>query len=209
MAGASRAFQRAFRAGQPDRGEGYGPGSTVVIQGAGAIGALLTVLARHSGAGHITVIGEGAARREVCLALGADLAIGLDGSAEERAEAVAGASPHGLGADVVIEASGAPEALGEAIGLARIEGAVVEFGAYTSRGSSTVEASTICRKDLTVLGSHGYGPGQFGLALRLLERWRGTARLEGLVTHTFPLDRLAEALSATRSGAAMKATVVP
>lgn len=209
MAGASRAFQRAARPGNPDRGEGFGIGSNVVIQGAGAIGALLTVLAKAAGAGHITVIGEPAGRRELCLALGADLALGLDGTASDRVAEVAAVSPLGLGADVVFEASGAPSALGEAIAMARIEGTIVEFGAYTARGASTVEASAICRKDLTILGSHGYGPGQFGLALRLLERWRGEVDLAALVTHTVPLDRLAEGFAAARSGEAVKATVVP
>jgi len=209
MAGASRAFQRGARPGNPDRGEGFGVGSSVVIQGAGALGALLTVIAKQAGAGHITVIGEPVERRAVCAKLGADLTLGLEGSSAERVKAVADASLLGLGADVVFEASGAPDALGEAIELARIEGTIVEFGAYTDRGQAHVPASAICRKDLAIFGSLGYGPGQFGLALRLLERWRDQVAFGALITHTFPLDSISEAFDVARSGEAIKATIVP
>lgn len=209
MAGASRAFQRAGRPGNPDRGEGFGIGSNIVIQGAGAIGALLTVLARGAGADHVTVIGDPAGRREVCTRLGADLTLGLDLTSEERVAAVAAASPLGLGADVVIEASGAPSALGEAIALARVEGTIVEFGAYTSRGRSEIDASALCRKDLTILGSHGYGPGQFGVALRLLDRLRKRVDFSLITTHTVRLDDIADGFALARSGKALKVVVVP
>lgn len=211
LAGASRSLERAYRPGSPDRSEGFGPGKTLAIQGAGTIGAMLTVLGRLAGADRVIVIGAPASRLKTCRDLGADAVIDIETHTEhrERAEAVRELTPHRLGPDVVIEAAGVPQALNEAIDLVRPGGTVVEFGAYTNRGEAAVNPNSICLKDIQILGSHGYGPQQFGTALRILRAYNGRVHFSDMVTHRFPLTRVADALELARRGESMKAVLLP
>jgi threonine dehydrogenase-like Zn-dependent dehydrogenase len=210
MAGASRAVHRAMRLGNPDRGEGFGPGLSAAIQGSGAIGALMTALLRYSGAAHVAVIGAPIGRLNLCHELGADRLLNLDSTTpEERLRAIQSDTAHNLGVDVVFEASGSPYALPEAINLVRIGGTIVEFGAYTSRGLASIDPALICRKDLSILGSHGYGPGQFGIALTLLQRLSRIVPIGDIVTHILPLTELGQGIDLVASGAAMKVAIQP
>lgn len=210
LAGVSRAVERAVAIGRPDRGDGGGLGFTVVVLGAGAIGAMFTALWKGLGA-FAVVVGAPQERLARLRAMGADVCIPLDPvqlvlSPEQRDE-IKDATPWRLGADVVIDASGSVNAFEEAIELARPGGTVVEFGAYTYRGTAKVSPSMVCRKDLQVVGSNGYGPRQFGIALRLLENPDVTDRLRQISVRKFDLRELEAAIESARRQEVMKVLV--
>jgi threonine dehydrogenase-like Zn-dependent dehydrogenase len=106
-------------------------GDRVAIFGMGAIGLLALQMARLSGAEFVCVVDPVAERREVALALGADLA--LDSAAGDTGLAIKQATG-GVGVDVALEISGVYAALQHAIRCVRREGRVVTASYYGERG---------------------------------------------------------------------------
>lgn len=210
MAVALRSLQRAFQPGVPEQSFGFGPGQTVVVQGAGAIGALSAVAAHLLGAARVILIGAPESRLAICRSMGVDVTINIERyPPHEVVEMALDATPRRMGADLVIEAAGSPPAFRDAILLCRRGGTIVEVGHFTRRGTIDVDPSIICYKDLRIFGSWIYGPEQFGVAVRFLDRYRQAAALDRLVTHEFPLEESARAIEVMRRGECLKAVVVP
>lgn len=210
LAGASRAVERAFLSVAPDRGDASQFGCCAIVQGSGAIGALVTALLASRGT-DVSAIGAPEQRLEVIAAMGARATVVLDGSMRlttRQIQALRQRTPHGLGTDIVIEASGTPTAFTDAIELTRPGGTVVEFGAYTDRGMAQVSPTSICRKDLTIMGSNGYAPRQFGVALGILQSPTGEV-LRQVTTRMVSLDDLPEVLSRPTEEDVMKVLVRP
>lgn len=203
MAGALRALERAQESG-------FAPGGTLVVQGAGAVGALLCGLGRLLGAAKVIVIGAPDERLALCRRMGATATLSIERTtSEERLVSVLSQTPHGLGADAVLEAAGTPEAFAEALDLARPGGIVVEFGHFTDRGSVPINPMVVCRKDLRILGVRGHQPGQFARCLRLLATYHAVLPFADLVTNQWSLDELPIALEQTRCGRCTKGVVAP
>jgi (R,R)-butanediol dehydrogenase / meso-butanediol dehydrogenase / diacetyl reductase len=100
------------------------PGDTVLVIGAGPIGAGVILFARMQGARHVIVSEPSARRRAIALELGATAV--LDPLAEDigaRCIALAGAAPQ-----VVLECVGVPGLMQKALELAGIRGRVVIAG---------------------------------------------------------------------------------
>lgn len=209
MAGALRAFERAFAPGVPDRYQGFGPGKSVVVEGTGTIGALVTAIAKMSGAYPIMAIGGPDNRLSLCKELGADYVLNIaEGTREERIDAVKANTLYNLGADVVLECAGAPAAFIDGIRMARQGGTLVEFGHYTRRGTIPLDPFEICEKDIQIFGSWGYGPQEFGSAIRILEASHSRGiDFSKLVTHRFRLDQVQQALDTAHSFSCMKAVI--
>lgn len=210
LAGATRAIERAYMPGVPDHHQGLGPGKSVVIQGAGPIGVLLTILARLAGASMVVVIGAPDSRLKLCQDFGADVTLNYRKTSEaERAETIRALTPFGLGPDIVIEAAGAPAAFVEAMNLVRAGGTIVEHGHFTYRGTIPVDLTPIVLKDLQILGNLGYYNSGFATAVTLLKSQAARVPFETAVTHEFPLSRVEEALETARREECVKAVLVP
>lgn len=209
MAGALRAFERAFAPGVPDRYQGFGPGKSVVVEGTGTIGAIVTALAKMSGAYPVIAVGGPENRLAICRELGADITIDISkGSRDERIQEVKENTLYSLGADVVLECAGAPAAFVDGIRMARCGGTLVEFGHYTRRGAIPLDPFEICEKDIQIFGSWGYGPQEFGSALRILEASHSRGiDFSKIVTHHFKLDDVQKALDTARSFESLKAVI--
>ncbi len=210
LAGAARAIERAYMPGVPDHHQGLGPGKSVVIQGAGPIGVLLTILARLAGAATVVVIGAPESRLRMCREFGADMALNfLETSEAERADRVRALTPFGVGPDIVIEAAGAPAAFVEALQLVRAGGTIVEHGHFTFRGTVPIDLTPIVLKDLHILGNLGYYTSGFATAVSILKAERSRVPFDRLVTHEFPLSRVDEALATARREECVKAVLIP
>jgi L-iditol 2-dehydrogenase len=210
LAGAARAIERACMPGVPDHHQGLGPGKSVLVQGAGPIGVLLTILARSAGAATVIVIGAPESRLALCREFGADLTLNFrETSEEERAERVRALTPFGVGPDIVLEAAGTPAAFVEAMRLVRAGGTIVEHGHFTYRGTLPIDLTPIVLKDLQIFGNLGYYNSGFVTAVRILESQGRRVALERVVTHEFPLSRVHEALEAVRREECVKAVLAP
>jgi L-iditol 2-dehydrogenase len=193
-----------------ERVEGGLVGATVYVLGCGPLGACHVVKARAMGAGRVLVADLHPARLEVAGRIGAWAAFLVGAtSEEERLAAVRGATD-GRGADVVVEASGSPSAFREGLRALRFGGTLIEVGAFVGSRPAEIDlAADLCLKDARLVGVGGEDDAAYEPTLRLLaDRWRDLG-VEHLVTHTLPLDRVAEAIELAASGRAMKVQLTP
>jgi L-iditol 2-dehydrogenase len=210
MAVSSRALERAYSPGTPTSGEGFGPGDSVVVQGAGAIGLLAMASARIAGVGNIIAIDMVSDRLDMAERLGADHILDMRSyrTSEERIGEVERLTG-GLGADVVIECAGVPAAVPEGIGMTRRGGRFVEVGHYTDPGNVEINPHTICMKDMDILGSWAYPPTQFDTALQLLRRGMDTLPLAEIITHRYGVSEAERSIETVKSGEGIKMAITP
>ena len=182
------------------------PGDKVAVIGTGAIGLGIAQLAALSGAASVAVLG----RRPGPLQVAAQTAgaIGIDVSAGCVAEAVA-TWTEGRGADVVYEAvGGTAETLDLALQIAAKRGRVGVVGSF--REPQRLDTRLPLRRELTVAWVWSYAMRgerpEFEIALDLLAS--GKLQAEPLITHRFPLDRIADAFVAADQKAAHNAIKV-
>jgi threonine dehydrogenase-like Zn-dependent dehydrogenase len=175
--------------------------SRVLVIGAGTIGLLAALLARDR-AGETAIVVRHAHQAECARALGVAPVPEADAAAFARAH-----SP-----DVVIETVGGhADTLVQAVQLARAAGRVVVLGVFS--GVRPVDALGLLLKEITLIGSNTYGTGrrgpEFRAAVELLPRY--ASELAPLLTHRFPLARVAEAFAtaADKKSRAIKVTITP
>ena len=182
-----------------DRGETR-PGQTAAVLGAGTLGLLAVQVLRARGLS-VLAVGRTSRRLDVARELGASaVATTESGAHAEAARAFSGRE----GVDLVVETAGTPEAVEHAIDLARPGGRVVLTG--LPHEPSRLSFFAVVRRELSIVGSMIY-QGEFPEAIRLLAS--GAVRTDRLLTHRFPLDRIAEAFVAHRAPDSIKVAVVP
>lgn len=162
------------------------PGQTVAVLGAGPIGLLIAAVAKAAGASIIYMTEPLAHRRQFALDYVSDVALDPYGT-DAVGEILRLTDDRGV--DVAFEAAGVPETPNQASEVARVGGKVVVAG-IPSDDTMTMKASTARRKGLTIKlvrrMKHTYPR-----AIRLVQT--GMVDVKPLVTHLFPLERIAEA----------------
>jgi L-iditol 2-dehydrogenase len=164
------------------------PGYTVAVLGAGPIGLLIAAVAKASGASAVYMTEPLAYRRRFTLDYVADAALNpYENGTDVVAEIMR--LTDGRGVDVAFEAAGAPETPQQAAAVARPGGKVIVAG-IPADDTMTMNASTVRHKGLTIKlvrrMKHTYPR-----AIRLVQT--GMVDVKSLVTHIFPLERIAEA----------------
>jgi L-iditol 2-dehydrogenase len=189
-------------------------GDTVVVQGSGPVGLNAALLARLSGAGRVIVVDRHADRLEIAKRFAADEIVQLDfDDAQATVEAVIDICD-ARGADITIEATGAPPAFKQGLQMTRDGGRYVVVGHYTDHGEVGVNPHTeINRKHLDIRGCWGSDFNHFyrmvGILARHADQLAESAGWESLVSRTFGLQELNEALAAVAAGSLVKALVDP
>jgi L-iditol 2-dehydrogenase len=163
------------------------PGMDVAIVGAGQIGLMHLQLAKLHG-GCVIVCDTIEARLEKARELGADVVIC---PGREDASARVGELTEGRGVDAVVVAVGAPPAIELGLQLAGINATVNLFAGTYPPATIPLDPNLIHYKQLELVGSHDFTPHDFTTALGLLAR--GAVRVEPLISHVLPLERLQEA----------------
>jgi L-iditol 2-dehydrogenase len=211
LATSVQAVERAMQPGTPDRGQGFGPGKSVLVQGSGAIGLLAANVAKLAGASPVIVIGAPAGRLELCRQFGADYVIGIAEVADpsDRLRLVQDLTLHNLGPDVVLECAGLPAAFAEGLDLVRRGGCLVEVGHFTSQGKVAIDPYVICQKQLHLFGCWCYTYQSMLTGFRLLQANRTRYDYTRLVTHRFDLAHSQEAMETARRQECLKAAVTP
>jgi threonine dehydrogenase-like Zn-dependent dehydrogenase len=174
-------------------------GETIAIFGLGVPGQICSQMAKRSGA---RVIGIDMMDKRLKLAQEngwVDIAInGKDGDIAERIKELT----RGKGADVAIEVSGNYSALHEAIRSVAYSSRVVALGFYQGAGQTLFLGDEFHHNRVNVICSQ-----ISGVAPELSYRWNvermvhrgidlqaeGVLHLKPLITHTFPLSKVAEA----------------
>lgn len=172
------------------RRAGIGPGSRVVVLGAGPIGLLTMVAARAAGAATVLVTDVLAGKRERAVRLGADAA--LDAADPGLVDAARDAMG-GEGADAVFDCVAVRSSMAQAAELLDKGGTVVVVG--VPHGPTEVPLHLVQDREIAVLGSLMYVREDVLRAIRLLAD--GVLRANELVTAVFPLEQVGEAYAAS------------
>lgn len=159
-----------------DRGR-VRPGDTVLVTGAGPIGALTVLAARAAGAGAVYVSEPNRVRAALVAGLGA-----ADEVFDPRACDVAvevRTRTGGIGVDVAIECGGSAPALNDCIRATRKAGTVVQTGLHTR--PAEIDPMVVAEHDLTIEGTWCF-------------RVRDWPRIISLIaTGSFPVERVVTA----------------
>jgi (R,R)-butanediol dehydrogenase/meso-butanediol dehydrogenase/diacetyl reductase len=174
---------------------GVGPGDTVLVTGAGPIGALAALCARTAGASTVFVSEPNPARRARAESLG--VATVLDPSAID-VPAYLHERSDGLGVDVAIECSGHPNGFGTAIRSLRRRGTLAQTGLFV--GEASVEPMLWALNDLTIVGTWCYWVYDFERIAAQIGA--GDLPVERVVTSTVSLDDAPDAFARLTSGTA-------
>jgi threonine 3-dehydrogenase len=175
------------------------PGSTVFVLGCGPIGCFAVGIARAAGASLVIASDLNAMRLAIAARMGAHLT--LDPGRDDVVARVLEAT-HGNGVDLVCEMSGHPAGHAQAFACARLGGRVNLLG--TPSQSTQVDfGGEVIFKGLTLYGVTGR---------KMYSTWHTMGRLirsgqfnpSPVVTHRFPLDRIADAIAVIKNGEAGK-----
>ncbi len=176
---------------------GVGPGSRVLVSGAGPIGNLAAQVARAAGAAEVVVTDVNEYRLEVASRVGATRV--LDVRATPLAES-------GVQADVLLECSGVPSALVDGIRALAPAGTAVVVGMGPEE-DATIPLSLIQNRELWLTGTFRYA-NTYPAALALAAQ--GRVDLDVIMTGRYGLDEAEAALRAPREDPqAIKPMVFP
>lgn len=168
-----------------------GLGDRVVVLGAGPIGLLAMQVCRAAGAAEVWQADLRPERLELARRLGATGILDLSKASLAETLGTAKVEP-----DVVMECSGNPRAFAQAIKAVRPGGRVGVLGYYGDE-LAEVRPSDIMMRDLEVLGAV-CPTGAWDAAVALIAD--GRVNTEALITHTFPLEGVAQAYEVARHG---------
>jgi (R,R)-butanediol dehydrogenase/meso-butanediol dehydrogenase/diacetyl reductase len=130
---------------------GLVPGDTILVTGAGPIGALAALYANASGAAHVIVSEPNAGRRALVEAFG--VATVLDPLADDVPAAVRDLTG-GIGVDVAAECSGSQGGLTVALDSLRAHGTATQVGLHVR--PATIDPMALSNKDLSLVGTWCY-----------------------------------------------------
>lgn len=174
-------------------------GSSVFVLGCGPIGCFAIGIARAAGASLVIASDLNDRRLELARRMGAHLTLnpGRDDVVARVVEAT-----WGNGADLVCEMSGHPSGHAQAFGAARLGGRVNLLGT-PSQSTSVDFARDVIFKGLTLYGVTGR---------KMYSTWNTMGRLirsgqfdpMPVVTHRYPLERIADAIAVIKNGEAGK-----
>jgi L-iditol 2-dehydrogenase len=174
------------------------PGATVLVTGAGSNGLLIAQLVREAGAGRVIVSEPDRGRRELALALGADVVV----------DPAAGPLAGQLDGEVIgvgIESAGSLPALRDLLEVVADDGRVVLFGVHRDTAVLSLPLYGFHFRNLSLIGSFG---AEWQDAVRAAELLP-VLNLEPLISHRFGLDEIGEAFAAAREGTGLKVLIYP
>jgi Zn-dependent alcohol dehydrogenase len=175
------------------------PGESVAVLACGGVGLAAVLGAALVSAHPIVAVEPVASKRELALHLGATHAV--DPAAEDPVKAIRRIVPGGV--DHAFEAIGIPTVAEQALAATRTGGTTVLIGQPAFGVTASVPVYELTQFEHDLLGTH-IGGATPALDIPALATLVAADKLDlaPLVTHRFPLERIAEALATTRSGIA-------
>ena len=180
-----------------------GPETTVLVMGAGPIGACHVMLSKLYGAAKVIVSNNRQARLDFAGSVGADVLVNLG---ERELASVVEQETSGRGVDVALTCVSKPEVQAEAVDLLAMHGRVNFFAGLGKAQRVPVDTNRVHYQGLTLTGTTGSSNSDYAASLRLVGQ--GRLDLSPLVTETFTLDDIEKAMDYAGSGAGMKAMIL-
>ncbi|MFH5821015.1 zinc-binding dehydrogenase [Georgenia sp. AZ-5] len=180
---------------------GMEAGDTVAVFGAGPIGLLTALVARHAGAGQVVVAEPSAWRREVAASYGFT-------TVPEGATAAELLAPltDGEGADTTFDSAGHPAVAAQLTAATRVRGRIVVVGVY--KQPAAVDLRDINFKEQTMVGVRVYTAADVERAIAFIAE--DALDLGRFPTRAYAVDDVAAAYVAAAAGEdCLKVLVTP
>lgn len=185
-----------------------GAGKTAMVFGGGIIGMSAAITLKYMGCEKVMVVNRSTYRLDKAAALGFATCSPVQENLPEKAKEYFGISRGFAGEvpdiDIFIDATGAADSLNNFFALAK-RGAILSI-VGVHHAPRTINLIPLTYGDLTIKGSPGYDFEDVARAMEIMKS--GKFDLESLVSHTFPLEKLEEAIqTAAVSGASEKVLI--
>ena len=171
--------------------------SKVLIQGLGPVGLVMISVLRAAGINHIIAVDGAPMRLEMAKKLGAKTIINFREvqTLDERVAIVKGVTA-GMGADFAFQCTGAPPAAADIYAYIRRGGGLCEMGFFVNNGEYSVNPHiAMCNKEVNIVGSWDYSADDYPTTVAFLKQAREmNIPIKELITHSYPLDQLNEAM---------------
>jgi threonine dehydrogenase-like Zn-dependent dehydrogenase len=187
-----------------------GLGDYVVIQGAGGLGIYAIAVARERGASKIIIIDGVPERLDLAAAFGPDEIIDMRELKEPdqrvaRVKELTG----GWGADVVIGVVGYPQVVQEGIRMVGQGGRHLEIGSIAAGNTYAADPEHWVHGNISIHGNNNWGRRHLRDAFDVLQRTRTKYPYDRIISHTFPLDQINEAVALQNQGHVTRGALVP
>ena len=173
-------------------------GSKVLIQGCGPVGLTMLTVLRAAGVNHIIAVDGNEDRLKIAQKLGAKTTICFKRSDEDTLDkrvAKIKAVTNG-GVDFAFQCTGAPVAAADIYSYIRRGGGMCEMGFFVNNGEYSVNPHlAMCNKEIDIVGSWDYSAEDYPKTIAFLKQAQEmNIPIEDLITHTYPLDKMNEAM---------------
>jgi len=191
--------------------EGFGPGDTAVILGAGPLGICHGIMAKMIGAEKVIVVGAPEYRLDLAKKLCADHVLNVDKirDSQERLEEIKSLTEN-RGADLVAECAGVPEAVPQGLDMLRVGGTLIVAGNYIDMGPIPINPQKqILSKNARIIGVNGQTAASYAASLRLIKRFLESIPIDKMVTHKFKIEDCERAVKTGISMESMEVAITP
>lgn len=174
-------------------------GSKVLLQGCGPVGLVMLCVLRAAGINYIIAVDGNEDRLKTAEKLGAKMTICFkrpDEDTLEKRVAKVKAVANGVGVDFAYQCTGAPAAAADIYSYIRRGGGMCEMGFFVNNGEYQVNPHlAMCNKEINIVGSWDYSAEDYPKTMAFLKQCKEmNIPIEDLITHSFPLDQMNEAM---------------
>ncbi len=185
--------------------------SRVAVQGCGPIGLICIAILRTMGINKIVAVDGENGRLEFAKQRGASDTVNFKDykGVEALGEAVAGCCDGHL-VDFAFQCTGSPAGHSNIYKFIRNGGGLCELGFFINGGDAVINPHfDICSKEITTVGSWVYTLRDYATTFEFLKSAKKIGLpMEKLITHTFPLDQINEALATNLAMSGLKIAIV-
>ncbi|MCD8380370.1 MAG: zinc-binding dehydrogenase [Lachnospiraceae bacterium] len=185
--------------------------SRVVVQGCGPIGLICIAVLKTMGVQQIVVVDGEQKRLDFALKMGATGTVNF--KEHKGIEALTEAVKEQFGghlADFAFQCTGSPGGHSNIYKFIRNGGGLCELGFFVNGGDATINPHfDICSKEITTVGSWVYTLRDYATTFEFLKGAKKIGLpMDELITHTFPLDQINEALKTNLSMQGLKIAII-
>nr|WP_300834349.1 zinc-binding dehydrogenase [uncultured Acetatifactor sp.] len=185
--------------------------SRVVVQGCGPIGLICIAILRTMGINKIVAVDGEQKRLDFAKELGASDSVNFKD--HKGIEALAGAVAEKCGghlADFAFQCTGSPAGHSNIYKFIRNGGGLCELGFFINGGDATINPHfDICSKEITTVGSWVYTLRDYATTFDFLKSAKKLGLpMDKLITHTYPLEEINEALKTNLAMTGLKIAII-
>ena len=185
--------------------------SRVVVQGCGPIGLICIAILRTMGINKIVAVDGEQKRLDFAKELGASDAVNFkEHKGIEALTAAVEEKCNGHLADFAFQCTGSPAGHSNIYKFIRNGGGLCELGFFINGGDATINPHfDICSKEITTVGSWVYTLRDYATTFDFLKSAKKIGLpIDKLITHTYPLEEINEALKTNLAMTGLKIAII-